>query len=155
MKVVFVLIAFCVVLVTAIPLVKLDLGGVCTSDTSCDGTDYDVTDLKISISPDSLKPEDYFTITVNGTVNKKITGGNVTMVARYDIVTVFDETIDICEFVRLGGLQCPVHKGRMSGALEAQVPSFAPLGKYHIAINATDQNGKPSICFKAECLISH
>ncbi|XP_065914004.1 putative phosphatidylglycerol/phosphatidylinositol transfer protein DDB_G0278295 [Dysidea avara] len=151
MKVAFVLASFCLVLVTASPLVKEPAASACTIDTSCDKSNYDVTDLKISFSPDPPEKGKNVTITASGTVNKEITGGKIKVVAKYGIITVLDQSYDVCDLVQQIGKQCPIPAGPLSGSATTMVPSDVPPGKYHADIEGTDQDGKPMICLMAEC----
>ncbi|XP_065914741.1 putative phosphatidylglycerol/phosphatidylinositol transfer protein DDB_G0278295 [Dysidea avara] len=142
--------SFCFVLVIANPLTK-DPDLSCTVDTSCDKSDYDVTDLKISFSPNPPQKGRNLTIIASGTVNRQIAGGKIKVTAKYGFITVLNQSYDVCDFAKKMGKECPIPAGPLSGSKTVMVPDKIPGGTYLVSIEGTDQGGKNMICANIKC----
>ena len=44
-------------------------------------------------------------------LDKEITGGKIKVVAKYGIITVLDQSYDVCDLVQQIGKQCPIPAG--------------------------------------------
>ncbi|XP_065914530.1 putative phosphatidylglycerol/phosphatidylinositol transfer protein DDB_G0278295 [Dysidea avara] len=155
MKVVFVLAAFCLVLVSSTkPLVKQPASISCTIDFSCDRSNYDVTDLTCSFSPDPPQKGQNVTVTDTGVVHKEITGGKVMVLVKYNTyIKLIDKTYETCEFLEMFGEHCPVSPGPHTVVITDKVPSDLPGGKYNGILHGTDQDDMPMICGTFVCYV--
>ncbi|XP_065914200.1 putative phosphatidylglycerol/phosphatidylinositol transfer protein DDB_G0278295 [Dysidea avara] len=153
MKLVFVLDAFCLVLVSAFPLVKDPSEISCTSDFSCANSSFDVTNLTLTFDPDPLEKGKNVTITGTGIINKEITSGEIKVTVTYNDIQLLDKTYDVCELVEKSGDQCPISTGNKTMSITEEIPSDLPNGKYVGTIYGTDQNDDPMICGTVECQV--
>ncbi|XP_065914201.1 putative phosphatidylglycerol/phosphatidylinositol transfer protein DDB_G0278295 [Dysidea avara] len=151
--VVFVLATFCLVLVSAIPLVKDPDEISCTSDFSCVNSGFDVTNLTLTYDPDPPEKGKNVTITGSGIVNKEITSGEIKVVVTYNDIQLLDETYDACELLEKYGDQCPISTGNTTMSITVEVPSDLPDGKYVGTMYGTDQDDDPMICGTVECQV--
>ena len=100
---------------------------------STDKSNYDVTNLKLSLSPNPPEKGKSLNITASGTVSKssvkrapsptnlrilfidkEIQGGKIKVEAKYEIVTVLDKEYDLCDLVKEIGKECPIPAGKMN-----------------------------------------
>ena len=44
-------------------------------------------------------------------LGKEITGGTIKVVAKYGIITILDESYEVCDLIQQIGKQCPIPKG--------------------------------------------
>jgi len=99
-----------------------------------DKSNYDVTDLKLSLSPNPPEKGKSLNITASGTVSKssvkrapssptnlrilfidkEIQGGKIKVEAKYEIITVLDKEYDLCDLVKEIGKECPIPAGKMN-----------------------------------------
>ena len=102
---------------------------------STDKSYYDVTDIKLSISPNPPDKGKSFKIILSGTVSKssvkrapssptnlrilifvdkEIQGGKIKVKVKYEIFTVLDEEYDLCDLLKEIGKECPIPPGKMN-----------------------------------------
>ncbi|XP_065913968.1 putative phosphatidylglycerol/phosphatidylinositol transfer protein 2 [Dysidea avara] len=151
MKIIFVLAAFCLVLVSANLLVKDPDEISCTTDFSCNTDKYDVTNLALSFNPDPPEKGKNVTVTLTGTVKETITDGEIQVVLKFDMFTLIDETYEACELAVKYGHGCPVLPGPMVLSDTFEVPSELPGGTYKGTMDGTDQDDNPMICGTVRC----
>ncbi|XP_065915015.1 putative phosphatidylglycerol/phosphatidylinositol transfer protein DDB_G0282107 [Dysidea avara] len=151
MKVVFVLAAFCLVLVSANLLVKEPDKITCTTDFSCDTDKFDVRNLALSFYPDPPERGKNVTVTLTGIVKKIITSGEVQVVLKFNVFTIFKETYDACELALKYGHTCPIVPGPMIVSETFEVPSELPGGTYKSTMDGTDQDDNSMICGTVRC----
>jgi len=46
-------------------------------------------------------------------LGKEISGGKIKVVAKYGIITILDETYDVCDIIQQIGKQCPIPVGKV------------------------------------------
>ncbi|XP_065913985.1 putative phosphatidylglycerol/phosphatidylinositol transfer protein 2 [Dysidea avara] len=168
MKVDFVLAAFCLILVNANPSANQDANqdanplvkesdeiSCPTKDFSCANSSFDVTNLTLKFAPDPPEKGKNVTVSLTGTVKKKITVGEVQVVLKFGKLTVFAKTYDVCELAVKYGHGCPVLPGPMIFSGTFEVPSDLPVGIYKVTMDGTDQDDNHMICGTVRCQVTN
>ena len=57
---------------------------------------------------------------------EQITSGQITVKIKYGIITVYDETLDLCDIAEQAGLTCPLAAGDNSLKITETIPSLVP-----------------------------
>ena len=55
-----------------------------------------------------------------------VTNGTIAVKVKWLIITVVDETLDLCTVAKEAGLSCPIAAGTHSVKITATIPSIAP-----------------------------
>lgn len=59
-------------------------------------------------------------------LEEQITSGHIQVKIKYGIITVYDETLDLCDIGEQAGLTCPLAAGDHSIKITENVPSIVP-----------------------------
>ena len=55
-----------------------------------------------------------------------VTNGTIAVKVKWLIITVFDETLNLCDVAKDAGLSCPIAAGTHSVKVTETIPSIAP-----------------------------
>lgn len=55
-----------------------------------------------------------------------VTNGTIAVKVKWSIITVFDETLNLCDVAKDAGLSCPIAAGTHSVKVTETIPSIAP-----------------------------
>jgi hypothetical protein len=97
----------------------------------------------VDVDPSPLRPGRNVTITLRGSLSKKVTGGTYDARVTYLGAPLLHTGGNLADVVRL-----PVPAGSFSLHKTVQVPSRAPSGKYNLTLTAANQRDAPLLCVR-------
>ncbi|KAN0053197.1 hypothetical protein ACTA71_006721 [Dictyostelium dimigraforme] len=114
--------------------------------TSC-GDSADILQIaNVTMNPPEPIKGEEFTVIASGTLSETITGGNFTILVKYDSMTLMDRTFNTCTSETV--VPCPIAAGEYEKEISEKIPSGAPSGKYTGLITAVSQNNTQITCVK-------
>ena len=60
------------------------------------------------------------------TADEDVTGGNIKVSAKYGIIPVYSNTLDLCDTAQEAGLKCPFGAGKHSLKITENIPGEVP-----------------------------
>lgn len=100
----------------------------------------------MSISPDSPRPGQNFSLTSSYTLDEALTGGKVSATVSLNGIPIVQNTDDLCKSLAQSPTPCPLAAGPQKSTTTSQLPADAPSGNYVGTVKWTDQNGQPVLC---------
>jgi len=111
--------------------------------SSCGSSDT-LTINSVTINPDPPVKGDNVTVGVYGSLTESITGGNVTILIKYGIIYIVDETQNIC--LADPEVGCPINAGNVAIKQTVLVPATIPAGSYDAGVVGVDENENQIFC---------
>lgn len=128
----------------------------------------------VVITPNPPHKGERISVNASGDLNEIITGGQVHVTLKYGIITIVDQTFDLCKLSPQ--YPCPVKQGPFSIAYSGEIPGSAPgvrrcrraacararrgngdarsaavaQGRYTGNLNVKDQAGQPVACINLD-----
>ena len=86
-------------------------------------------------------------IAFNADLTKVVSAGSTVNVnARYGIITIIDDTYDLCSMYP----GCPIQPQNIDVDETADIPSIIPQGRYRVLVQAFDQDKVEIICIDVD-----
>lgn len=89
-------------------------------------------------------------ITASGILSKDIAdGAKVQVSVKYGLITIINQTADLCETVKNVDLECPLEKGELKITKDVELPKQIPPGHYTVSAKVVTVDGEDITCLKA------
>jgi hypothetical protein len=90
------------------------------------------------------------TITASGILSEDIEdGAKVQLSVKYGLITIINQSADLCETVKNVDLECPLKKGPLDLEKVVKLPAQIPPGHYTVSADVKTKNGDAVTCLKA------
>jgi len=100
----------------------------------------------VTITPDPPVIGENLTISISGTLDETITGGNAYVWAKWKNILVYNHTYDLCSTVSKWGINCPIQKGPLVAGVSETIPNVVPHGAYTCQLSVNDMNDERVLC---------
>lgn len=68
---------------------------------------------------------------------------------KYGLITIINQSADLCETVKNIDLECPLKKGDLQLTKDVQLPSAIPPGHYTVSAEVLTKDDESVTCLKA------
>lgn len=108
----------------------------------CTGSGYTMSDTKVTLSPNDIKPGDDVVIVFTGNLSTQINSGKVTGAIKMGKIPIYNLDIDLCS-----QSSCPIKAGNnVTIKIVQLLPSFVPSGEYNGDLTVNDGSGNVVTC---------
>ncbi|KAJ5569626.1 uncharacterized protein N7459_009056 [Penicillium hispanicum] len=105
----------------------------------------------VDLSPNPPLPGQTLNIKASGTLLKTIEdGAKVNLVVKWGLITLIQQTADLCEQIANVDLQCPLEKGELVLEKQVDLPKQIPPGKYSVFADVYTKDKEQVTCLKAD-----
>lgn len=105
---------------------------------------------KVDLDPNPPQPGSTLTIKAKGNFKEKIEGGYMHLQVKYGLITLINQTADLCETIGKADLKCPLEKGEMSLTKDVDLPREIPPGTYTVLADVYDNDDNKITCLTSK-----
>ncbi|KJX96157.1 phosphatidylinositol/phosphatidylglycerol transfer protein [Zymoseptoria brevis] len=105
---------------------------------------------KVDLNPNPPRAGTELTITASGILSEDVgEGAKIQLQVKYGLITIINQSADLCETVKNVDLECPLKKGKMGLTKVVKLPAQIPPGNYHVSADVVSKDGDKVTCLKA------
>ncbi|XP_065914834.1 putative phosphatidylglycerol/phosphatidylinositol transfer protein DDB_G0278295 [Dysidea avara] len=119
--------------------------------SSCSKSSAKLQNIQMEFEPDYPQAGDVITVYLDGTLTDTVTEGHLQVELSHEKRPApIKETFDLCYFLSLAKISCPLMSGKVHYRFRQSLPSTVISGNYTFRGVATQQNGQELFCLNAE-----
>ncbi|KAI9934762.1 hypothetical protein ASPWEDRAFT_53876 [Aspergillus wentii DTO 134E9] len=104
----------------------------------------------VDLSPNPPAPGQTLTIKASGNLKERVEpGARVLVEVKYGLITLINQSIDLCEQLGNVDLECPLEKGEMTLTKQVDLPKAIPPGTYNVHADVVSKESKRITCLDA------
>jgi len=118
---------------------------------TCSEQDDNILDVEIiDLAPNPPLAGERLLITATGVLREDLRNGStVDVILKYGFITLYKNTLDLCENAGQIDMKCPVRAGEYVLSKSVDIPKQIPPGMYIVIANAHTEDGRPITCLTA------